>query len=65
MTGTVRAQDALRLSLRRAGAEVSPLGEVLVGQAHTRITAGVLADEKTRTFLARHLAAYVQHLRPA
>jgi chromate reductase len=62
MTGTVRAQDALRLCLRRAGAEVSPLGEVLVGQAHTRIIDGVLTDEKTRTVLARHLAGYIQAL---
>jgi len=64
-TGTVRAQDALRLSLRRAGAEVSPLGEVLVGQAHTRIIDGVLTDEKTRAFLAKHLAAFAEALRPA
>lgn len=62
-TGSVRAQDALRLNLRRAGADVAPLGEVLVFQAHTKIIDGTLADEKTRTFLQRHLAAYVEALR--
>jgi len=59
MTGTVRAQDSLRLCLRRAGADVVPLGEVLVGQAHTKIVDGVLTDETTRTYLARHLAGFV------
>ncbi|ATQ43755.1 NADPH-dependent FMN reductase [Caulobacter mirabilis] len=62
-TGTVRAQDALRLNLRRAGAEVGPLGEVLVFQAHTKIIDGQLADEKTVAFLGRHLAAYVDELK--
>lgn len=62
-TGTVRAQDALRLCLRRAGAETVPLGDVLVGQAHTKIIDGVLSDETTRTYLARHLAAFVDRLR--
>ncbi|WP_233244959.1 NADPH-dependent FMN reductase, partial [Caulobacter sp. HMWF009] len=59
MTGTVRAQDALRLCLRRTGADVVPLGEVLVGQAHTKIVDGVLTDQATRTYLARHLASFV------
>jgi chromate reductase len=63
MTGTVRAQDALRLCLRRAGADAVPLGEVLVGQAHGKIIDGVLADETTRTYLARHLAAFVERLK--
>ena len=62
-TGTVRAQDALRLSLRRAGADAVPLGEILVGQAHTKIIDGVLADETTRTYLARHLATFAARLR--
>ncbi len=62
-TGTVRAQDALRLNLRRAGADVGPLGEVLVFQAHTKIVDGVLADERTREGLRRHLAGYVEALR--
>ena len=55
ITGTVRAQDALRLVLRRAGAIVEPQGEVLVFQAHTKIADGRLADERTRELLARHL----------
>ena len=63
MTGTVRAQDALRQVLRRAGARATPLGEVLVGQAHTKIEDGQLTDEPTRAYLARHLAAYVDELR--
>ena len=60
--GTVRAQDALRLNLRRAGADVAPLGEVLVFQAHTKIIDGALADERTREALTRHLAGYVKAL---
>jgi chromate reductase len=55
VTGTVRAQDQLRLVLRRAGATVEPQGEVLVFQAHTKIVDGRLADERTRELLARHL----------
>ena len=62
VTGTVRAQDALRLNLRRAGADVGPLGEVLVFQAHTKIADGTLIDERTREALRRHLAAYVAAL---
>ena len=55
ITGTVRAQDQLRLVLRRAGALVEPQGEVLVFQAHTKIADGRLTDERTRESLARHL----------
>jgi chromate reductase len=62
-TGTVRAQDALRQNLRRAGADVAPLGEVLVFQAHTKIIDGTLADERTRAAFQRHLAAYVEALK--
>jgi len=62
-TGTVRAQDALRLNLRRTGADVAPLTDVLVFQAHTKIIDGVLVDERTREGLARHLAAYAEALR--
>lgn len=62
-TGTVRAQDALRQNLRRAGTDVAPLGEVLVFQAHTKIVDGVLVDERTRAAFAKHLAAYVEALR--
>jgi chromate reductase len=36
---------------------------VLVGQAHTKIVDGRLADEKSRQVLARHLAAFVDKLR--
>ena len=62
-TGTVRAQDALRQNLRRAGTDVAPLGEVLVFQAHTKIIDGELVDERTRTAYQRHLAAYVEALK--
>lgn len=59
ITGTVRAQDALRLVLRRAGAIVEPQGEVLVFQAHTKIADGKLVDERTRDALARHVQNFV------
>ncbi|WP_329740518.1 NADPH-dependent FMN reductase [Dyella sp. A6] len=62
VTGTVRAQDQLRLILRRAGAVVEPQGEVLVFQAHTKITDGRLSDERTRDFLARHLNHFLEIL---
>ncbi|SFS15271.1 NAD(P)H-dependent FMN reductase [Dyella sp. OK004] len=62
MTGTVRAQDALRLVLRRAGAQTEPQGEVLVFQAPTKIIEGRLADERTRDALARHLQNYATRL---
>ena len=58
-TGTVRAQDQLRLVLRRAGAVVEPQGEVLVFQAHTKIADGRLTDERTRELLARHLQNFL------
>jgi chromate reductase len=58
-TGTVRAQDQLRLVLRRAGAVVEPQGEVLVFQAHTKIADDRLADERTRELLARHLQNFL------
>ena len=58
-TGTVRAQDQLRLVLRRAGAIVEPQGEVLVFQAHTKIADGRLIDERTRELLARHLQGFL------
>lgn len=63
VTGTVRAQDALRQSLRKVSAEYWPLSEMLVGQAHTKIEAGVLNDDKTLAYLARHLTAFVEHMR--
>jgi chromate reductase len=63
MTGTVRAQDALRQSLRKVSAVYWPLGEVLIGQAHTKIEDGRLVDEKSRQVLERHLAAFVAKLR--
>jgi len=62
ITGTVRAQDQLRLILRRAGARSEPQGDVLVFQAHTKIIEGRLADERTREALARHLAAFAERL---
>ncbi|MFC5741108.1 NADPH-dependent FMN reductase [Dyella tabacisoli] len=62
ITGTVRAQDQLRLVLRRAGAQTEPQGEVLVFQAHTKIVDGRLNDERTRDALARHLQGYAARL---
>jgi chromate reductase len=62
VTGTVRAQDQLRQVLRRAGAHVEPLGEVLVGLAHTKIIDGELRDQRTRDQLARHLKSYADIL---
>jgi len=63
VTGTVRAQDALRQSLRKVSAEYWPLSEMLVGQAHAKIEDGVLTDDKTLAYLGRHLAAFVEHMR--
>ena len=63
VTGTVRAQDALRQSLRKVSAEYWPLSEMLVGQAHTKIENGRLHDEKTLAYLGKHLEAFVQHMR--
>lgn len=60
MTGSARGQDHLRLILRRTGTHVAPLSEVLVFQAHTKITDGALTDEKTRDFLGRQLTAFVE-----
>jgi chromate reductase len=62
ITGTVRAQDQLRLILRRAGARSEPQGDVLVFQAHTKIIDGRLADERTREALGRHLAGFGERL---
>lgn len=62
ITGTVRAQDQLRLVLRRAGARTEPQGDVLVFQAHTKIIDGRLADERTREALGRHLAGFAERL---
>lgn len=62
ITGTVRAQDQLRLILRRAGARSEPQGDVLVFQAHTKIIDGRLADERTREALGRHLAGFAERL---
>lgn len=62
ITGTVRAQDQLRLVLRRAGARSEPQGDVLVFQAHTKIIDGRLVDERTRETLGRHLAGFAERL---
>ena len=63
ITGTVRAQDALRLNLKRAGCDLAPLSDVLVGQAPGKFENGVLTDERTRQGIARHLAAFAAVLR--
>jgi chromate reductase len=63
VTGTVRAQDALRLNLRRAGCDLAPLSDILVGQAHIKIENGVLTDERTRQAITRHLASFVEIVR--
>lgn len=63
ITGTVRAQDALRLNLKRAGCDLAPLSDILVGQAHTKFENGLLTDERTRQAIARHLASFAAILR--
>ena len=63
VTGTVRALDGLRQSLRKVSAEYWPLSEMLVGQAHAKIENGQVIDEKTLAYLGRHLEAFVQHMR--
>ena len=63
VTGTVRAQDALRQSLRKVSAEYWPLSEMLVGQAHAKIENGQVVDEKTLAYLGKHLDAFIQHMR--
>ncbi|MCE3291033.1 MAG: reductase [Caulobacter sp.] len=63
MTGSARAQDQLRLILRRTLTHIAPLGEVLVFQAHTKIVDGKLTDEKTTAFLGAHLQAFVDEVR--
>lgn len=63
ITGTVRAQDALRLNLKRTGADLAPLNDILVGQAHTKFENGKLIDERTRQAIARHLASFAAAIR--
>ncbi len=63
ITGTVRAQDALRLNLKRTGADLAPLSDILVGQAHTKFENGTLTDERTRQAIARHLASFAAVIR--
>jgi chromate reductase len=63
ITGTVRAQDALRLNLKRTGADLAPLSDILVGQAHTKFENGVLTDDRTRQAIARHLASFAAIVR--
>jgi chromate reductase len=63
ITGTVRAQDALRLNLKRAGCDLAPLTDILVGQVHTKFEDGALTDERTRLALARHLANFAAVVR--
>lgn len=65
ITGTVRAQDQLRLVLRRAGARTEPQGDVLVFQAHTKIIDGQLSDARTREALSRHLHGFAERLAAA
>lgn len=62
-TGTVRAQDALRLNLKRTGCDLAPLSDILVGQAHTKFENGALTDERTRQAIARHLASFAAIVR--
>lgn len=62
-TGSARAQDQLRLVLRRTLTRIAPLGEILVFQAHTKISDGDLVDEKTTAYLGAHLKAFVEEVR--
>lgn len=63
VTGTVRAQDALRLNLKRAGCDLAPLSDILVGQVHTKFENGALTDERTRQAIAGHLARFAEALK--
>jgi chromate reductase len=63
VTGSARAQDQLRLILRRTLTHIAPMGEVLVFQAHTKIEGGRLTDEKTTAFLGAHLQAFIDEVR--
>ena len=63
MTGSARAQDQLRLILRRTVTRVAPLSEVLVFQAHTKIVDGRLTDERTLKAFGAHLGAFIEEVR--
>jgi chromate reductase len=63
MTGSARAQDQLRLILRRTLTHVAPIGEILVFQAHTKIEDGRLKDERTTTLLGAHFQRFIDEVR--
>jgi chromate reductase len=62
--GTVRAQAHVRAALEYNAAPVLPSPQVFIGQARDKFDGeGRLTDEKTRTFLAKFLDAYVVWVR--
>lgn len=63
MTGTARAQGALRRSLTSVGAYVMPEPEVLVARAHEKFESGELVDEETEAFLDEFLESFVAWIR--
>ncbi|MFG1350301.1 NADPH-dependent FMN reductase [Xanthobacter autotrophicus] len=56
--GGARAQYHLRQVLVAVDAHVMNAPEVMVAQAHTKITDGVLTDPGTRDFVGKQLAAF-------
>ena len=61
MTGTARAQSALRQSFVFTNTPVLPQPEVLVGRAHEKFDAGGnLTDEATRKFLVLFLEEFAR-----
>jgi len=63
--GGARAQYHLRQVLVGIDALVMNVPEVMVAQAHTKITDGVLTDQATRDFIARQLATFATFVRKA
>ena len=56
--GGARAQYHLRQVLVAVDAHVMNVPEVMVAQAHTKITDGVLTDQGTRDFVGKQLSAF-------
>ncbi|MFG1371758.1 NAD(P)H-dependent oxidoreductase [Xanthobacter oligotrophicus] len=63
--GGARAQYHLRQVLVAVDAHVMNVPEVMVAQAHTKITDGVLTDQGTRDFVGKQLAAFQSFVKQA
>lgn len=62
-SGTMRGQEQLKLNLLGMVAQVFPHPGVAVRSAGEKIQDGVLTDEKTRSFVADYLEAFVAWIR--